>query len=126
MFGESFQPRRIGGNKSTQVTIFIREPANLILQLNRFSYSPLDDQAIKLHESLIFPPVIQLPSGCSYKLVATVKHLGETTNSGHYVSLVYDEDTDRFTLVDDTSVIHSVEMNEEIRQQVYLLAYVKA
>ena len=103
-----------GGNNSTQVTTFIQEPATLILQLNRFRYSSIDGQAIKLHESLIFPPVIYLPSGCSYRLVATVNHLGETTNSGHYIALLYGHDTDRFTLVDDSSVIHSVEMNEVI------------
>ena len=105
---------------------FIQDPANLIMQLNRFRYSPLDGQAIKLQEPLIFPPVIQLPSGCSYRLVATVNHLGETTNSGHYISLLYDHDTDKFSLLDDSSVIHSVEMNEDISQQVYLLVYAKA
>ena len=44
-----------GGNKSTQVTTFIQEPATLFLQLNRFSYSPLDCQAITLgHTSHIW------------------------------------------------------------------------
>ena len=114
-----------GGSNSTQVTTFIQETANLFLQLNRFSYSSHDGQAIKLHEPLGFPPVIQLPSGSSYRLVATVNHLGEAANSGHYISLVYDHNTDRFTLIDDTSVIHSVEMNEDISREVYVIVYTR-
>ena len=54
-----------------------------------------------------------------------MNHIGEAANSGHYVSLVYDHDTDRFTMIDDTSVIHSVEMNEDISREVYVIVYTK-
>ena len=73
----------------------------------------------------MFPPVIQLPSGTSYRLVATVNHIGESANSGHYISLVYDQKTDKFTLIDDTSVIYSVKINDDISRQVYIIVYTK-
>ena len=114
-----------GGDRSTQVTTFVREPVNLLLQLNRFRYSPFHGQVVKLNEEIIFPTVIQLPSGSSYRLQATINHHGETANSGHYTCLIFDSDANKVTLVDDTRIFPSAEISEEISQQVYILAYTK-
>ena len=53
--------------RSTQVTSFIQDPETLILQLNRFKYSQLENRVQKIHEELIFPMEINLPSGSNFK-----------------------------------------------------------
>ena len=110
---------------ATQVVTFVREPNTLIFQLNRFRFSQIDDRVVKIHEPLIFPTEINLPSGSSYKIVATINHHGESANVGHYTSLVLDQMNDSFFLVDDSSVFPSVTIDEETLQQVYILVYVK-
>ena len=114
-----------GSENSTQVTTFVQEPATLILQLNRFKYSQVDKRVIKIHEPLIFPTIFQMPGGSSYKIVATINHIGETANSGHYTSLIFDPDKNSFILVDDDRITPSVGIDEEICQQVYMLVYTK-
>jgi uncharacterized UBP type Zn finger protein len=109
----------------TQVTTFVREPEILIIQLNRFKYSQVDDRVVKIHEPLLFPNDITLPSGSSFKLVATVNHSGESADVGHYTCLVVNQTTGNCFLVDDTSVSPSETTDEEISQQVYLLFYKK-
>ena len=111
--------------RSTQVTTFVQEPKTLILQLNRFKYSQEDRRVMKIHEPLLFPDEVTLPSGASYKLVATVNHNGETADAGHYTCLVIDQNNGSCFLVDDTSVTPSLTTDEDISQQVYLLFYTK-
>ena len=111
--------------RSTQVTSFIQDPVTLILQLNRFKYNQLDKRVIKINEQLIFPMEITLPSGSNYKLAATVNHIGETADSGHYTCLVVDQTNSRCFLVDDSSASTASAMDEEISKQVYLLFYIK-
>ena len=114
-----------GTKKATQVVTFVREPETLILQLNRFRFSQFDDKVVKIHEPLIFPTEIRLPSGTSYKIVATINHQGESANVGHYTSLVMNQMTGGFILVDDSSVFPSITINEETLQQVYILVYIR-
>ena len=111
--------------RSTQVTTFVQEPKTLILQLNRFKYNQEDNRVMKIHKPLLFPNEVTLPSGASYKLVATVNHIGETADAGHYTCLVVDQNNCSCFLVDDTSVIPSLTTDEDISQQVYLLFYTK-
>ena len=111
--------------KATQVTTFVNEPETLIIQLNRFSYSQTANSVVKIHEPLIFQNHIQLPSGTTYKIVATINHAGESANVGHYTCLVKDPDTASYFLVDDNSVSPSLSIDDEISQQVYLLVYTK-
>ena len=111
--------------RSTQVTSFIQDPETLIFQLNRFKYSQLDNRVQKIHEQLFFPMEINLPSGSDFKLEATVNHIGETADAGHYTCLVVDQTNSRCYLVDDSSVSPISAMDEEISKQVYLLFYSK-
>ena len=110
---------------ATQVTTFVKEPETLIIQLNRFTYSQNDNRVVKINEPLIFQNNIQLPSGTTYKMIATINHIGETANAGHYTCLVKDPDAANYFLVDDGSVFPSVAIGEEISEQVYLLVYSK-
>ena len=114
-----------GSQRSTQATTFVQEPETLIIQLNRFRYSQAENRVIKIHEPLIFPNDIQLPSGSSYKMVATINHNGELADSGHYTCLLMDKATGTYSLIDDTSVSPSVTIDEDLSQQVYLLIYAK-
>ena len=111
--------------QSTQVTTFVQEPKTLVLQLNRFKFNQVDNRVMKIHEPLLFPQEVTLPSGTSFKLVATVNHSGETADAGHYTCLVVDQHTGSCFLVDDTSVSPSVITDEDISRQVYLLFYTK-
>ena len=119
------QCEHCGTKSATQVVTFVREPETLILQLNRFRFSQFDDKVVKIHEPLIFPTEIRLPSGTSYKIVATINHQGESANVGHYTSLVMNQMTGGFILVDDSSVFPSITINEETLQQVYILVYIR-
>ena len=69
--------------------------------------------------------MFQLPSGSSYKITSTINHIGETANSGHYTSLIFDPDKENFILVDDDRITTSVEIDEELCQQVYILVYAR-
>jgi ubiquitin C-terminal hydrolase len=111
--------------RCTQVTTFVQEPETLIIQLNRFKYNQVDERVIKIHESLLFPNEVTLPSGSSFKLVATVNHSGESADTGHYTCLVVNQNSGSCFLVDDTSVFPSETTDEDISQQVYLLFYTK-
>ena len=111
--------------RCTQVTTFVQEPETLIIQLNRFKFLQVDDRVIQIHESLLFPNEITLPSGSSFKLVATVNHSGESADTGHYTCLVVNQNSGSCFLVDDTSVFPSETTDEDISQQVYLLFYTK-
>jgi ubiquitin C-terminal hydrolase len=114
-----------GSQRSAQATSFVKDPETLIIQLNRFRFSQEDSRVVKIHEPLIFPTDIQLPSRSSYRIIATVNHNGELADSGHYTCLLMDKTTGTYTLIDDSSVIPSVTINEELSQQVYLLIYAK-
>ena len=85
----------------------------------------VDNKAVKINEPIIFPTQLELPSGSSYQIVATINHLGETVSSGHYTTLLFDPDTSRFTLVDDESITPSVDIDEELCREVYILVYTK-
>jgi uncharacterized UBP type Zn finger protein len=119
------QCENCASKRATQVTTFVKEPETLIIQLNRFTYSQNDNRVVKINEQLIFQNNIQLPSGTTYKLIATINHIGETANVGHYTCLVKDPDAVSYFLVDDNSVYPSVAIGEEISEQVYLLVYAK-
>ena len=68
---------------------------------------------------------INLPSGSIFKLEATINHIGETADVGHYTSLVVDKNNSSCILVDDSSVLPTSAMDEEVTRQVYLLFYSK-
>ena len=119
------QCENCASTSATQVTTFVKEPETLIIQLNRFTYSQNDNRVVKINEPLIFQNNIQLPSGTTYKMIATINHIGETANIGHYTCLVKDPDAANYFLVDDGSVFPSVAIGEEISEQVYLLVYAK-
>jgi uncharacterized UBP type Zn finger protein len=93
---------------------FVQEPKTLIIQLNRFRFSQVDKRVVKIHEPLIFPTDIQLPSGSSYRIIDTINHSGELADSGHYTCLLMDKATDTYSLIDDSSAIPSVTINEEL------------
>ena len=117
--------KHCGCQRSAQATSFIREPKTLIIQLNRFRFSQDENRVVKIHEPLIFPTEIQLPSGSSYKILSTINHIGELADSGHYTCLLMDKATGTYSLINDSSVIPSVTITEELSQQVYLLVYDK-
>jgi uncharacterized UBP type Zn finger protein len=91
----------------------------------RFEYSQATGQTMKKHEPLTVPTSLDFGCDSVYTLKCIVNHEGEYPESGHYTSLLYDQDADNFLLIDDDAIYSDVDINN-MRDLFYLVSYVKS
>jgi ubiquitin C-terminal hydrolase len=118
-------PSCFDSNVSKSINI-IKEPTTLLLQVMRFEYSQATGHTIKKHEPLTCPTSLHFGNDSTlYTLKCIVNHEGDYPESGHYTSLLYDQDADNFLLIDDDAIYSDVDINN-MRDLFYLVSYVKS
>ena len=129
-FENYFSPEEISWNcpkcpKSTvnKISSLITEPDVLILQLMRYKYDDTQDKVIKIHQKVISPPRLILEKGIEYSLHSVINHLGENTQSGHYNLVLFDSETKKCILLDDSTISYADDSQEEMKTLSYICIY---
>ena len=98
--------------------ILVQGPDNLIVLINRFS-----GEGVTRIKTTIWPDeTLRMKTGEEYKLVSIAHHLGETTNSGHYLASIKEEDV--WLRCNDTQITTSTE-SESKSEESYICVYLK-
>ena len=84
-------------------TIII-EPSTLILQLMRYKFDYVKNEASKIHDQILCSPYILMPSRSTYFLVFVINHNGEDTTSGHYNVMLSNKHSNKYVLLDDSNI----------------------
>ena len=114
-----------GRCKVVKRTSIILEPFTLMLQLMRYKVDEVNQAVEKIHEKMISPFEITLPSGTSYTLNSVINHFGENTQEGHYTTLVYDNVRKVFFLLDDVTISCDARFQMQMSDQSYIFTYSK-
>lgn len=89
-----------------------KSPKILALHLKRFKYTEDMQRNLKLFHRVVYPPTLRLFNTTDdtedpdrmYELYAVVVHIGGGPYHGHYVTVVKNDDTGRWMLIDDEAV----------------------
>jgi uncharacterized UBP type Zn finger protein len=112
-----------GRCKVVKETFIIMEPFTLMLQLMRYKVNAEDQTVTKIHDKMISPVEITLPSGSSYTLNSVINHLGENTQVGHYTTLIYDNSRHVVVLLDDLTISSDARNQMEMSEESYIFTY---
>ena len=91
----------------------------------RYKVNAEDQTVTKIHDKMISPMEITLPSGASYTLNSVINHLGENTQVGHYTTLIYDNIRNVFVLLDDLTISCNARYRMEMSEDSYIFTYSK-
>jgi len=89
-----------------------KSPKILALHLKRFKYTEDMQRNLKLFHRVVYPPTLRLFNTTDdaddpdrmYELYAVVVHIGGGPYHGHYVTIVKNDETGRWMLIDDEAV----------------------
>ena len=54
-----------------------------------------------------------------------INHIGESSTSGHYNIVIFDEPFDEFILLDNSEIEYGVNIDEDMAQQSYVVSYTR-
>ena len=111
-------------SKVRKLSSLITEPEVLILQLMRYKYDDTQEKVRKIHNKVTSPQTLILPSGNRYSLHSVINHIGEDTQSGHYNVIMFEAETERIVLLDDTSISYIDHLEEEMKTTSYIFFYI--
>lgn len=84
-----------GPQNSLSRDILINLPPYLIISLNRFNFNSATKQNSKNHGLVNIDKIIDLKNFTTtkntistYKITSIIRHIGESSNSGHYTSII--------------------------------------
>ena len=112
-------------SKVMKTVKIIKEPETLVLQILRFEYNIDDKNVMKKHDPLVFPIHLNFRRNSLYTLRSVINHHGDHLRSGHYTSLVYDEKSNEFVLIDDDSLYTDFQLDKDMLEVSYLVTYIK-
>jgi len=89
-----------------------KSPKILALHLKRFKYTEDMQRNLKLFHRVVYPPTLRLLNTTDdaedpdrlYELYAVVVHIGGGPYHGHYVTVVKNDETGKWMLIDDEAV----------------------
>ena len=89
-----------------------KSPKILALHLKRFKYTEDMQRNLKLFHRVVYPPTLRLFNTTDdaadpdkmYELYAVVVHIGGGPYHGHYVTVVKNDETGKWMLIDDEAV----------------------
>jgi ubiquitin carboxyl-terminal hydrolase 9/13 len=89
-----------------------KTPKILALHLKRFKYTEDMQRNLKLFHRVVYPPTLRLFNTTDdaddpdrlYELYAVVVHIGGGPYHGHYVTIVKNDETGKWMLIDDEAV----------------------
>jgi ubiquitin carboxyl-terminal hydrolase 9/13 len=89
-----------------------KSPKILALHLKRFKYTEDMQRNLKLFHRVVYPPTLRLFNTTDdaedpdrmYELYAVVVHIGGGPYHGHYVTIVKNDETGKWMLIDDEAV----------------------
>lgn len=105
-------------------TIII-EPSTLILQLMRYKFDYVKNEASKIHDQIMCSPSILMPSGSTYFLVSVINHIGEDTTSGHYNVMLSNKHSNKYVLLDDSNISYVADDYDGKSDVSYIFTYVR-
>ena len=111
--------------KTKKETCIILEPTTLIIQLKRYEFDHNKKKILKKQDSVICPNKIRLPEGSTYSLSSVLNHIGSSPDNGHYTVSLFDEETNSFVMIDDSTITENVTFSEEVCKLSYLVCYNK-
>src|SRR5271170_5492806 len=111
----SKKPRKGNPNYNLKANIRMKvkkSPKILALHLKRFKYTEDMQRNLKLFHRVVYPPTLRLFNTTDdaedpdrmYELYAVVVHIGGGPYHGHYVTIVKNDETGKWMLIDDEAV----------------------
>lgn len=113
------------------VRTFDHTPSALFLQLKRFAFDPVTGTKYKIKDDVTnIPNQLQLPltngSKQNFRLVGSIRHLGETPEGGHYVtSAIETKKQEKFHFDDERVKPLTQEKWDDQVKQSYILCYLR-
>lgn len=93
---------QLGKYSHKQLDLDMNNTINLLIQLKRFNFTNGTGTKIK---TVIIPDKILIINGISFKLEGCIIHLGATMSRGHYIYLVFDENSNPIKYISDDSIV---------------------
>ena len=109
----SKKPKKGRPTRSINIRMKIQKsPKILALHLKRFKYTEDMQRNLKLFHRVVYPPTLRLFNTTDdaadpdkmYELYAVVVHIGGGPYHGHYVTIVKNDETGKWMLIDDEAV----------------------
>ena len=110
-------------SRSTKTVKIVCAPTTIILHLLRFSYDENQDKTLKLNCPIFCPTMLTLPNGSTYVLNSVINHIGESSTSGHYNIVIFDEQLNKFILLDDSEITYNINIDKDMAEQSYVASY---
>ena len=67
--------------------------------------------------------MLTLPNGSTYVLNSVINHIGESSTSGHYNIVIFDEQLNKFILLDDSEITYNINIDKDMAEQSYVASY---
>ncbi len=93
----------------------------LVMCMDRYIYN--NNRGEKNNRSIMFPKKIELGDRY-YNLIGTIYHFGHSIGSGHYICKVYDFNSSKWYIYNDSNISIVNEETEEISKDNYLHIYI--
>ena len=109
--------------KRKKIVEIVCSPTTVILHLLRFSYDEKQDKTLKSTCPIFCPTMLTLPNGSTYVLNSVINHIGESSTSGHYNIVIFDEQLNKFILLDDSEITYNINIDKDMAEQSYVASY---
>ena len=89
----------------------------------RYKYDDKQQKVIKIQQEVISPSRLILQKGTEYSLHSVINHWGENAQSGHYNLSLFDSETNKCILPDDSTISYIYDSQEEMNFFSYVCIY---
>ena len=96
----------------------------LIIQLKHFAYDAKEERQNKINVPLSIPINLNVDEE-TFGLISRINHIGESTESGHYICHLLEENNSKFVEIDNTRIAKGKTLTRTDDQEVYICIYEK-
>ena len=97
---------------------------NLLIMLKRFEYNMITKSTKKIKNHVNINKLLIINNE-KFKIDSCIYHTGESTSSGHYIILIYDDNGEPSYIINDLDHADREVNEENIQRNAYLLLYKK-
>ena len=113
------------GTQCEKTVEILCTPSTIILHLLRFLYDENLDATLKLDCPIFCPSLLTLPNGSTFILNSVINHIGESSTSGHYNIVLFDEEHNKLILLDDSQITEDIVFDQDMAQNSYVATYTR-